>query len=268
MARAVCAAGTALNSRKFPDAHIPELAVRTLLTAMTLVLALAETATTAMAATEPVLVFGGTRGTGLEIVRLLRERDESVTVLVRPSSDTAALEALGATTVTGNALDPGSLRAALAGRRFRAAISTIGTSRGDKDRRPDFEGNRNVIDAAMAAGIERFVFITVIGAGDSAGAEPFYAGYFLKEIIALKSKAEEHLRASGLDYTIIRPGGLTDKGAGTTATLVEDPKAFSYISRADLARLTVRALDDPKTYDKTFAAYDPERLNIWNMWTD
>ena len=60
----------------------------------------------------PVLVFGGNRDTGLEIVRGLRARGEQVTVAVRASSDTRALRALGVATVVADALDPAQVQAA------------------------------------------------------------------------------------------------------------------------------------------------------------
>jgi uncharacterized protein YbjT (DUF2867 family) len=216
----------------------------------------------------PVIVFGGTRATGLDIVRLLRERGEDVTVAVRRTSDTSQLKALGVKTVVADALDPAEVNAALASGSFRAVVSTLGTSRGDKDRRPDFVGNRNVIDAAKAAGAQRFVFITVVGTGNSAGTEPLPARSALKDVIALKGQAEDHLRASGLKYTIIRPGGLGNvKGRGK-AYLTEDPKAFSYIAREDLAKLAVDALGSEAAANKTFNAYDPSRRVLYDMFVD
>ena len=216
----------------------------------------------------PVIVFGGTRATGLEIVRMLRERGEDVTVAVRPSSDTAALKALGVKTVLANVLDPQEVNAALASAPFKAVISTIGTSRGDQANRPDFVGNRNIIDAAKAVGAMRFVFITVIGAGDSADTAPLPARRALAEVIQLKTQAEDHLKASGLDYTILRPGGLSDGGATGTAFLAEDPQAFSYISRKDLAKLALDALGDPATIGKVYGAYDPSRKTLWKMFNE
>jgi uncharacterized protein YbjT (DUF2867 family) len=216
----------------------------------------------------PIIVFGGTRATGLEIVRLLRERGEDVTVAVRESSDTSALTALGVKTVTANVLNAAEVNAALASAPFKAVISTIGTSRGDQANRPDYVGNRNIIDAAKAAGARRFVFITVIGAGESAETAPLPARRALAEVIQLKTQAEDHLKASGLDWTIIRPGGLSDRGSTGQAFLAEDPKAFSYISRIDLARISVDALGDPATVGRTYSAYDPARKTLWKMFND
>jgi uncharacterized protein YbjT (DUF2867 family) len=103
---------------------------------------------------------------------------------------------------------------------------------------------------------------------DYADAAPLPARRALAEVIELKTRAEDHLKASGLDYTIIRPGGLTDRGATGQAFLAADPEAFSYISRTDLAALSVAALGDPATIGKTYAAYDPTRKTLWKMFND
>ena len=216
----------------------------------------------------PILVFGGTRATGLDIVKLLRERGEAVTVAVRSTSNITELQALGVQTVTADVLNADEVTAALASGAYLAVISTIGTSRGDQAKRPDLVGNRNIIDAAKAAGVRRFVFITVIGAGDSYDSAPLPARQALKEIIELKTQAEDHLKASGLDYTIIRPGGLGTGKATGKAFLAEDREAFSYISRKDLAALTVTALGDANTIGKIYAAYDPERRTLWKGFND
>jgi uncharacterized protein YbjT (DUF2867 family) len=213
-----------------------------------------------------ILVFGGSRGTGLEIVRKLRERDEAVTVAVRSTSNTSELEKLGVSTVIADALDSEQVNAAMTSGSYAAVISTLGTTRGEQHKRPDYVGNRNVIDAAKTAGVKRFVFITVIGAGDSTDAAPGFSKRFLAEVIALKTQAEDHLRASGLDYTIIRPGGLGDVPTTGTAVLAEDPAAFSFIGRADLADLAVQALGDPSTIGKTYSAYDPSRKTMSTMY--
>jgi uncharacterized protein YbjT (DUF2867 family) len=214
-----------------------------------------------------VLVVGGTRATGLEIVRLLKAKGEPVTVMARHTSDISALEELGVPVVRADALESEEVQEAIVPGRFRAVISTLGG--GSKDTvRPDYEGNRNLIDAAKAAGVRRFVLVTVIGAGNSADTPPLIARWFLKEPVSLKTEAEKYLKASGLDYTIIRPGGLLDKPASGKAVLSEDPETFSWISRADLGRLVVDALDDQQTIRRTYSAFDETRERIWSTWSD
>lgn len=209
-----------------------------------------------------VLVIGGTRATGLEVVKVLRSRGDEVVVLARPSSDASAAEQLGARIARGDAMNPADLAAVLASGQFRAVVSTLGARSVDGPR-PDFAGNRNAVDAAKAAGVRRFVLVTVIGAGDSVDAAPWIARRVLKNVMAEKTQAEDYLAASGLDYTIIRPGGLLEKEAQNRAFLTEDTGAMSWIRRADLARLVVQALDDPRAVNKTYHAHDPDRTRFW-----
>jgi len=238
----------------------------------------------------PVLVVGATGGTGLEIVNELLGRGETVVASVRETSDTAALDALGVEQVVLDALRPDTVFAALTPGRFAAVVSTLGTSsrdlperrnflqslvqgqvRMDPRARPDFYGNKAVIDAAVAAGIERFVLVTVIGAGSSAEAVPLPARPGHNDVTPLKTRAEDYLRDSGLDYIIIRPGGLGPRmqpAKTGTARLTEDPLAFSYLGRPDLAQLTVEALGDRSAWNKTFTAYDENRLYLWDMFVD
>lgn len=211
-----------------------------------------------------VLVIGGTRATGLEVVRQLRARGDEVAVLVRPGSDGSAAEQLGARILRGDAMNQPDIAAALATGPFRAVVSTLG-ARAVKGTRPDFEGNRNAVDAARSAGVSRFVLVTVIGAGDSYAASPWIARRILDTVMKEKTKAEDYLKTSGLDYTIIRPGGLLDKEAQGRAYLTEDTRSMSWIRRSDLARLTVQALDDPRAIGKTYHAFDPDRTRFWSI---
>jgi len=226
----------------------------------------AQTAAAPAAATpDQVLIVGGTRRTGLEIVKLLLARGQAVTVMARPSSDTSALEQLGVPIVRADALDAAQVKSTFAGGRFRAVISTLGASRSDK-KPPDFEGNRNVIDAAKDAGVRRFLLVSTIGAGSSSDTASVAAKLMYGNVMTLKTQAEEYLAASSLDYTVIRPGGLLDKEASGKAVLSEDPETFSLIARADLAQLLVDALDDRKTIGRTYSAYDETREGFWARW--
>jgi len=231
-----------------------------------------------------ILIIGGTRGTGLETVKLLLTEGEDVTVMVRKTSNVGALNALGVRQVVGDAMIRSQVQAAVASDTYRTIISALGTSASDlpasrnfftslvkgqvvmdPNKRPDWIGNRHVIDAAKASGVERFILITVIGAGTSYEGLPAMARRGRMESVPLKTKAEDYLRESGLDYTIIRPGGLTNGPILGAAKLTEDPKAFSFIGRGDTAALTLEAFGNDKTIGKTYTAYDPERLQVWNI---
>jgi uncharacterized protein YbjT (DUF2867 family) len=237
----------------------------------------------------PVLVVGATQNTGLAVVQELRRRGQPVVASIRATSNTTALDALGVEKVVFDAMNERQVQEAIAPGRYSAVVSTIGTSARDLPARrsllrqlvegrlkvdpairPDYVGNRHIMEAAKTAGVRRFVLVTVIGTGDSANTVPSLARRGLADIIPLKDKAEAHLRTSGLDYTIIRPGGLgrSDLAATGTAQLTTDPASFSYISRADLARLVADALGDPTTIGKVYTAWDRSRLNLWNVFID
>jgi uncharacterized protein YbjT (DUF2867 family) len=211
----------------------------------------------------PVLIFGATRGTGLEVAKRLHARGEPFVAFVRPSSNRAALEKLNAAFVTGDANDSEEVRAAVSSQPFRAVVSTIGCLSCDPP--PDFIGNRNITDAAIAAGVPRMILVTSIGVGDSKDTPPLISRLFLRKILPLKEQAEAYLRASGLGYTIIRPGGLRPADAPVTGQgyLSEDPAAFGFISRPDLAALIVGCLDDERAIGRTFAAADKTVESPW-----
>jgi uncharacterized protein YbjT (DUF2867 family) len=200
-----------------------------------------------------VLIFGGTRGVGLETVRRLRERGEAVTVVVRPTSDTSGLAATGAELVVGDALDRSAVDAAFATGEFSAVISTL-SGKGAGGQYADSDGNINVMDAAVAAGVDRFLLVSSIGVGDSEKALPWIARVMLRRFLREKGRAEEHLFATNLNYTVIRPGNLRNGDLSDRAVLTEDRSAGGSISRQDVARLLVQCLGDPATYRKVYAA--------------
>ena len=201
-----------------------------------------------------VLIFGASRNTGMDIAEILTRRGDKVTAFVR--SDNAELEKLGVTLVKGDALDQGSIKAALEGKHYRAIVSTIACY--SCRPQPDFLGNRNIFEAAKAAGIRRVLLVSTIGAGDSYDATPAPAKRFLKDMLPLKTQAEDALKASDADYTIIRPGGLKTAPATHRALLSEDRAASGIITRADVADLLVKCLDDDATIGKTLAAIDKD----------
>ncbi len=202
-----------------------------------------------------IFVLGGSRGTGLEIVKLLRQRGDDVTVLVRESSNTVALNLTGAQLVVGDALDRGSLDAALAQGEFQLVISTIG-GRAPDNTRVDGIGNINTIEAAKAAGVSRFLLISTIGTGNSYEALNLMMKAVLKTSLEAKNQAETHLIESGLAYTIIRPGGLFDAEPSGKGILSEDPSTYGSIARSELAGLVLACINDDASVGKIYSAIE------------
>ncbi len=217
-----------------------------------LLLALAPLSTLA----EDILVLGGTRNTGYEVVRLLKQQGHNVVSLARETSDTSKLNALGVSTVTGDLLDANRMNEIFAKNNFKTVISTFGSGFKTKVK-PDFIGNKNAIDGAVAAGVEHYVLITMVGIDETLEAlEPRFQKLFTEQI-DMKGRAEKYLRASGLDYTIYRPGGLYTGNATGNAILTKDAKTMGMIARRELARKIVADLDDPELANKTYTIIDP-----------
>ena len=141
----------------------------------------------------------------------------------------------------------------------------------------DREKNRKMIKTRMKEilsgiaktfGANRFILITVIGTGQSHDALPLPARRGHNEVIPLKAKAENHLRDSGLAFTIIRPGGFSNGQSSGKAKLTEDHLAFSYIARVDVANLAIEALGNDESIGKTFNAYDSDMLHLYRIFMD
>ena len=211
----------------------------------------------------PYLIFGATGGTGYEVTKLLRERGDRVTAFVRPTSDTSQITPLGVDIVVGDGMNFTDVRAAFGDGNYRAVLTTIGCLNCDPP--PDFIANKHVIDAAAEAGVRRVILITSLGVAETRDAVPWLSRRFLRDILPLKEQAERHLIESGLDYTIIRPGGLPPATEPTgRGVLTDDPQAFGFIGRPDLARLIVGCFDDDRTIGAVFAAMDPQRKSPWD----
>jgi len=209
-----------------------------------------------MEMTDGVLLFGASQRTGLEVARILTGRGEKVTAFVRPSSDRTNLQSLNVDFVPGDAVDADSVDAAFASGNYKAVINTIGGKRGDEPR-PDFDGTRNIVDSAKRHGVTRMLLVTMVGTGDSAVVLSEQARKFLGPVAELKTRAEDYLMQSGLDATILRPGGMLSEPATGTAIKTEDHSVMGIIHRPDLAALVVESLDDDATIGKIFHTVDP-----------
>jgi len=205
-----------------------------------------------------IYIAGATRGTGLEVVRVLRAANRLVVALVRPGSDAVELESIGAEIVRGDVMDHASFASSIDG--AGAIINCVGGKRGEP--RPDLDGVKNLVDAARQAGVRRFILVSAAGVGDSYAAISERAHEFLDPVLEIKAQAEDYLRESGLDYTIIRPGAMDSEPASGNGLLTDDPLVSGTIHRADLARLVVECLDDPASLGRVCNAVDSELIGV------
>lgn len=197
--------------------------------------------------TGPVLVAGATGLTGKLIVAGLLAAGYRVRALVRNDAKAGQLPA-AAERVAGDVRQLSTLGPAMTG--AAAVISAIG-GRAPLGRNGfraiDWEGNRALVDAARSAGVPRFLLITAASAGR--------AGFPYSLPLApypWKARAEAHLRESGLAWTVIGPGGLNDDPPGAGVRIVpRSAYRTGWISRADVARVTVACLQEPATIGRT-----------------
>lgn len=207
-----------------------------------------------------VFVAGGSRGVGREIVRCLVAQGTPTVAMVRSPAAQPELEAMGATVVQADALDPAATLAAMQTHPIQAVISTIGGLPQD-GQRSDYLGNKHLIDAAVAVGVDKFILVSSIGSGTSrvALAPPVLEA--LGPVLAEKEQAEAHLVASGLTYVVVRPGGLLSEPATGTAVLTPDPTISGSIHRADVAALVCQCLQASTVNNQILSAIDRQRLS-------
>lgn len=207
-----------------------------------------------MSAPTCIFLAGASRGVGLEIARCLTQLGQPVKAMLRSEAARPELEALGIQVVLADALDSEAVAAAMSPP-IQAVISTVGGLPKD-GQRADFLGNKNLIDAALKAGAQKFILVSSIGSGESAVALPPQALETLRPVLIEKEQAENYLTASGLTYVVIRPGGLKSEPATGNAVLTPDPKIAGTIHRADVAQLVCQCLQSGQADNQILSAVD------------
>jgi len=130
-----------------------------------------------------------------------------------------------------------------------AIIFAAGAGPGSGDERKetmDYGGAAKLVEAAEERGVRRYLMLSAMGAGDPQGGSEAMRPY-----LRAKARADERLRRSSLDYSVIRPGSLTeDEGTGTIEA-AEKLRRRGEIPREDVASTFVAALENENTYHKT-----------------
>jgi putative NADH-flavin reductase len=199
-----------------------------------------------------LLVIGASRGIGLETVKAALLAGHSVRALAR-SAASIPIQNASLDKASGDALDSDTIRKALEG--IEAVIQTLGVEispRAIFERTTLFsQATRILVDAMKAAGVKRLIAVTGLGAGDSRGHggllyDAIAFPLILKRVYDDKDVQERIIRSSGLDWTIVRPGLLTNRPATGQYRVLTKPRdwRFGVISRADVADFLVRQIDD------------------------
>lgn len=190
-----------------------------------------------------IVVAGGHGQVALYLLRMLSQRGDSARGLIRNPDHAGDLEAVGAEPVICDMEAESDLRPFVVGADAVVFAAGAGAGSGpERKRTVDLGAAVKLMDA----GVSRYVMVSSIGAGDPASAPESMRPYQ-----EAKGEADERLTQSGLDYTIVRPGRLTD-GAGTGRVQAGPGVERGDIPRADVALALVAVLDTASTVGKTF----------------
>jgi uncharacterized protein YbjT (DUF2867 family) len=199
-----------------------------------------------------IVIAGGHGKIALRLARLLTARGDSVRSLIRNPGHQAGVRATGAEPVVADMEALDDLAEFVEGADGVVFAAGAGPGSGpDRKRTVDFGAAVKLLDAARATGARRYLMVSAMGAGDPAsGAES------MRPYLEAKADADAALAASDLDWTIVRPGMLTDD-PGTGMVQVGDLDRGS-VSRDDVAAVLVGCLDEPRTVRKTFDLLEGE----------
>tara|TARA_R110001599_G_C12276798_1_gene662645 strand:+ start:14705 stop:15301 length:597 start_codon:yes stop_codon:yes gene_type:complete len=190
-----------------------------------------------------ILIAGATGKTGLRLIGELKSRGHYPIALVRESSDTSVLPSdvelrHGDLTELQKDVCDGC----------DAVIFAAGSGGGtgaDMTEKVDRDGAKNLVDIAATAKVTRFVMLSSVGA-DKPDPDSKLAHY-----LQAKHDADEHLKASGLSYAIVRPVSLTDENGTRDLRFGRDVDVKGNAARGDVAAVLAEAVDDEKWGDLT-----------------
>jgi len=212
-----------------------------------------------------ILVIGATGLLGGEICRRLAAAGRPIRALVRPTSSQSRVEqltALGATLARGDLKDRASLDAACRGVEtvITTASTTFSRQPGDSIQTVDLEGQMRLVDAAKAARVRHFIYVSVSHRVDVDC-----------PLITAKRTVEAYLKQSGLDYTILAPTFFMevwlspaigfDVGKGTAQIYGSGANKISWISLNDVAQFAVASVNNLAAWNTTIELGGPEMLS-------
>jgi uncharacterized protein YbjT (DUF2867 family) len=202
-----------------------------------------------------ILVAGATGGLGQQLVYQLKQAGQPVRALARSLKNARVVLGPEIQITAADVREPATLAPAVEGVRY--VLSALGTHAplgGNSPEHVDYEGVKNLVDAAKSAGVEHFVLVSSI-----AVTQPDHPLNAFGKVLSWKLKGEEALRASGLAYTIVRPGGLTDEPAGQKGLQIDQGDRISgRISRAVVAQVCLQAMQQPAARNTTFEIVEAE----------
>ena len=198
-----------------------------------------------------LLVVGATGTLGRQVTRRALDEGHEVRCLVRSFKKAAFLKEWGAELVPGDLCEPDSLKPALEGVTAVIDAATARPTDSLSIKQVDWQGNINLIQAAKEAGVDRFIFFSILDSEK----------YPTVPLMEIKRCVELFLAESGLNYTILRPCGFMQGLIGQYAIpvlegqsvwVMGDTAPMAYMDTQDIAKFAIRALSVPETEKKSF----------------
>jgi uncharacterized protein YbjT (DUF2867 family) len=200
-----------------------------------------------------IVIAGGHGKIALRLARLLSARGDTVRSLIRNPGHAAGVHATGAEPFVADMEELESLAEFVEGADGVVFAAGAGPGSGpERKRTVDLGAAVKLLDAAQATGARRYLMVSSIGAGD-----PSSASGSMRPYIEAKAEADAALSASDLDWTIVRPGMLTDDD-GTGLVWVGEEERRAPVTRDDVAAVLAGCLDEPRTVRRTFVLLQGE----------
>jgi uncharacterized protein YbjT (DUF2867 family) len=195
-----------------------------------------------------VFVAGGHGQIGLRLLRLLAQRGDRARGLIRDPTQSADLDGAGALPVVADWEQGDDITPLVAGADAVVFAAGAGPGSGaERKRTVDHEGAVKLIEAARANDVARYVIVSSVGAD-----HPERASEAMRPYIEAKAAADAAVRESGLDWTIVRPGRLTDEPGTGHVEAAPSLGRRGEVPRDDVAEVLVAVLDTPSTVGVAF----------------
>jgi uncharacterized protein YbjT (DUF2867 family) len=204
-----------------------------------------------------LLIVGATGTLGRQIARRALDEGHEVRCLVRSPRKAAFLKEWGAHLTKGNLCEPATLPPALEGVTAVIDAATARVTESLSIRKVDWEGKVSLIQAAQAAGIERYIFFSIMEADQFPNVP----------LMDIKKCTEEFLKTSGLNYTILRPCGFFQGLIGQynipilenqSVWVTGEATPIAYMDTQDIARFAIQALTQTTTHRQAFDIAGPD----------
>jgi len=202
-----------------------------------------------------ILIVGATRGIGRQLLEQALTSGHNVTALVR-NLQRLATQHVRLRVIKGDILDSNSVALAMAGQ--EAVCCTIGVKAPWPRVTVFSEGTKNLLQAMKLTGVKRLICVTGIGAGDSRGHGGFIYDYLFRPLLARtiyvdKDRQESLIKTSDVDWTIVRPGFLTNGPLTKNYRMLTDLTGVTAgrISRADVAHFILNEIESKQYLRQT-----------------